>query len=54
MGYAPHPSPSGDTYPPRGRLYQRHIFKISNGLRQSVTKRAMPAPGGKAISKAII
>lgn len=23
MGYAPHPSPSGDTFPRGGRLYQR-------------------------------
>ena len=38
-----------DTFPPGGRLYQRHIFKISNGLRQSVTKRAMPAPGGRLL-----
>ena len=50
MCYAPHPSPFGDTFPPGGRLYHRHIFKISNGLQQSVTKRAMPVPGGKALS----
>ena len=39
------------TFPPRGRLYQRQSFKISNGLQQSVAKRAMPALGGKAICK---
>ena len=36
-----------DSFPPRGSLYQRQSFKISNGLKQSVTKRAMPAPGGR-------
>ena len=32
MGCAPHSSPFGDTFPPGGRLYQRHLFEISNGL----------------------
>ena len=32
---------------PGGRLYHRHIFKISNGLQQSVTKRATPSPRGE-------
>ena len=43
---APHSSPSGDTFPPGGRLYQRHVFEISNDMQQSVTKQAMPVPPG--------
>ena len=41
-----------DSFPPRGSLCQRQSFKISNEFQQSVTRRAMPAPGGKPMSKA--
>ncbi len=36
MGYAPHPSPSGDTFPPGGRLY--HRLKIFFALLSIVRK----------------
>ena len=42
------------SFPPGGRLHQRQLFKNLNSLQQSVMKRAMPAHGGKPITKAEI
>ena len=42
MGYAPHPSPSGDTFPPVGRLYQRlkTFFALLSIARKSEKEKA--------------
>ena len=38
-----------DSFPRRGSLDIRHLFKFLNDMLQSVTKRAMPAPPGGSL-----
>ena len=42
MGYAPHPSPFGDTVPPGGRLYRRLkiFFALLSIARKSEKEKA--------------
>ena len=40
-----------DSFPPPGKAISKAVIKISNGLKQSVMKRAMPAPRGEVFFK---